>query len=60
VKSTASTKVLLADRREFCKDLCAELIIKNDYTPIYPSWAMDLALQMVRLGWKKEREPDSA
>jgi len=40
-------------KKEFCKDLCNELVIKGEHSPIYPPWAVTLALQMIRLGWTK-------
>lgn len=39
--------------REFCKDLCNELLSVGGLPPEYPPWAKALALHMIRMGWKK-------
>ena len=48
------TSELYELRKEFCKDLCTDLVIEGDRLPNYPEWALQLSLRMVRRGWRKE------
>ncbi len=49
-----------AMQRAFCKDLCEELIIDKNLSPVYPAWAMILAYHMIRLGWAKTKTTEES